>query len=86
MANSMMRSVSAQWQGTRSPVRRQGKGDRVGHDHRPFYEDQLRLTVSMSDAELIKALEGVLGKEAAEAIRAALGSKGCRPHGPYPEV
>ena len=38
-----------------------------------LYEDRLRLTVSMSDAEMVKALEGVLGKEAAEAIRAALG-------------
>ncbi len=38
-----------------------------------LYEDRLHLTVSMSDAELIKALEGVLGKETAEAIDAALG-------------
>jgi hypothetical protein len=41
-----------------------------------LYEDRLRLTLSTSDVELLKALEELLGKDTAEAIGAALGSWG----------
>ena len=37
-----------------------------------LYNDRLRLTVEPSDAELIKTIEELLGKETAEAIGAAL--------------
>ena len=37
-----------------------------------YENDRLRLTVSMSDGELIKAVEELLGTETAEAISAAL--------------
>ena len=38
-----------------------------------LYEDRLSLAVGPSDAELIKAIEDLLGKETADAISAALG-------------
>ena len=39
-----------------------------------LYEDRLRLEVGPSDAELLQVIEDLLGKEAVEAIGAALGS------------
>ena len=41
-----------------------------------LYEDRLRVTHAPSDEELLKAIEGLLGKETAEAIGAALGDVG----------
>jgi hypothetical protein len=38
-----------------------------------LYEDRLRITHAPSDEELLKAIEGLLGKETAEALGAALG-------------
>jgi len=38
-----------------------------------LYEEQLLLTVSTSDAELVKAIEDLLGRETAEAIGTGLG-------------
>ena len=38
-----------------------------------LYEDRLSLAVGPSDAELIKAIEDLLGKETADAISTALG-------------
>ena len=38
-----------------------------------LYEERLRLTGGPSDAELIRTVEALLGKETAEAISAALG-------------
>ena len=38
-----------------------------------LYEDRLSLTASISDTELLKAIEELLGTETAEVISAALG-------------
>jgi hypothetical protein len=38
-----------------------------------LYEDQIRITIDMTDTELLQAIEAVLGREAKEIIGAALG-------------
>ena len=37
-----------------------------------LYEDRLRLTIAMTDTELLQAVEATLGREVAEVIGAAL--------------